>query len=143
MQEELDEAAALGFRVITGSPLAPALVILLERVATPPDTYQYQLVATSRFSTLLEEMNEATAQGYRLLPQTFSEHAVSFRGDEVVVLLERSPGGSQGYEYRLLPATGSSFPHTEITQAVGDGFVIAGLVSRGGQHMVVMEREVG
>ena len=69
-------------------------------------------------------------------------HGQSFRGDDVVVLLERSPGDGQGYEYRLLAASsGTSFPQTEATQARGDGCVIAGLVSRGGQHMMVMERE--
>ena len=72
MQEELHQVAALGFRVISSSPLAGGeLVIFLERVATPPDTYQYELLATSRFSTLLEEVNAATAQGARLLPRSF------------------------------------------------------------------------
>ena len=41
-------------------------------------------------------------------------------------------GDGQGYEYRLLAASsGTSFPQTEVTQARGDGCVIAGLVSRG------------
>ena len=42
MEEELGQAAALGFRIISGSPTSGnKMAILLERVATPPDTYQY------------------------------------------------------------------------------------------------------
>ena len=44
MQEELSEAAALGFRIVVGSPTsADEMVILLERVATPPDVYSYPI----------------------------------------------------------------------------------------------------
>ena len=61
MQDELDEAAALGFRIVTGSPTSgDEIVIFLERVTTPPDTYQYQLLATSRTGTMQRELEEAT-----------------------------------------------------------------------------------
>ena len=71
MEEELAEAAALGFRIVTGSPTSGnEMALLLERVATPPDTYEYQLLATTRTSTMQEELAEAAAEGFRLLPRT-------------------------------------------------------------------------
>ena len=43
MQDELNEVAAQGFRIITGSPTSGnEMAIFLERSAEPPDTYEYQ-----------------------------------------------------------------------------------------------------
>ncbi len=142
MQEELEQAAALGFRIVTGSPTSgKEMALFLERLATPPDTYEYQLLATTKSSTMQEELDEAAAQGFRLLPRTLISKARRFGGDEVIVVLERSPGESDPqYEYQLLATSRTSTLQTEVTQALEGGFTIAGLVSRG-EHMVIMERE--
>ena len=51
MEEELDEAAALGFRVVLGAPSSgDEVVLFLQRAVEPPDTYDYRLIATSRSS---------------------------------------------------------------------------------------------
>lgn len=143
MQEELEEAAALGFRIVTGSPTSGnEMAILLERMATPPDTYQYRLLATTRTSTMQEELSEAAAEGFRLLPTTLISKSRRFGGDEIIVMLERSPTESdQGFEYRLIATNFTGTMQTEITQALDAGFTISGLVSRG-EHMVIMERQV-
>ena len=142
MQEELDSAAALGFRVVTGSPTSGTeIALLLERVATPPDTFQYLLLATSRTSTMETELTEASRRGFRLLPQTMISKSQRFGGDEVVVVLERSPGRTeQDFEYQLLATNRTSTLQTEVTQLLDAGYTVAGLVSRG-EHMVIMERE--
>ena len=41
MQEKLDEAAKLGFRVVTGSPASNEIVFFLERAAEPSNPYAY------------------------------------------------------------------------------------------------------
>ena len=51
MEEELDAAALLGFRVVSGAPTSgDEMVFFLERAVEPPDTYRYMLLATSRTS---------------------------------------------------------------------------------------------
>ena len=141
MQEELNEAAALGFRIVVGSPTsADEMVLLLERVATPPDVYRYQLLATSNTRTMQEELDEAASRGFRLLPSTMISKSSMWGSDELVVVLERSPGEVLRYEYRLLATNRTATLQTEVTQARAEGFDIHGLVSRG-EHIVIMGRE--
>jgi hypothetical protein len=105
MQAELDEAAAAGFRIVAGSPAAAEMVLFLERVTEPPDTYTYRLLATSRTSTMERELNDAAAEGFRLLPQTAMAHASTTRRllggasapNEVVVVMERGPRAETRY----------------------------------------------
>ena len=143
MQEELDEAAALGFRIVAASPTSgDEMAVFLERVATPPETYEYLLLATSRTSTMQEEVTDAAARGFRLLPRTLISKRQIFGDDEIVVILERAPNvNGPRYEYRLLATTFTSTLQGEVTQLVSGGYTIAGLVSRD-EHMVIMEREV-
>ena len=141
MQEELSEAAALGFRIVVGSPTsADEMVILLERVATPPDVYSYQLLATTNTNTMQEELDEAASRGFRLLPSTMISKSSMWGGDELVMVLERSPGEVLRYEYRLLATSRTATLQNEVTQARAEGFDIRGLVSRG-EHIVIMGRD--
>lgn len=141
MQKELTEAAAKGFRVAVGSPTSGTeMAILLERVAQPPDTYKYRLLATTRTGTMQKELNDAAKEGFRLLPRTMIAKPQMIGGVEIVVLLERSPKQENRYEYKLLATNLTSTLQKEITDAQAAGFVLAGMVSRG-EHMVIMEKE--
>jgi len=145
MQAELEEVASKGFRVVVGSPTSGSeMAILLERVAEPPNTYQYILLATTRTGTMQKELNESAALGYRLLPRTMiSKVDVSpFGGVEIVVLLEKAPNSTKQYNYRLLATTLTSTLQKEITEALAEGYTLAGMVSRD-EHMVIMEKESG
>lgn len=141
MQEELNEAAALGFRVVVGSPTSSdEMVLLLERVASPPDVYRYQLLATSNTDTMQQELDDAASRGFRLLPSTMISKSSMWGGDELVVVLERSPGEVLRYEYRLLATSRTATLQDEVTQSRAEGFAIHGLVSRG-EHIVIMGRD--
>ena len=142
MQKELDEAAAQGFRVVTGSPTSMSeWAVLLERVATPAAPYVYKLLATTKIATMRKELNEAAAEGYRLLPRTMTSKE-GFLSVEVVMLVEKAPDSDRRYEYRLYATTSEKKMRAEIEKAEAEGFTLAGMVSRG-QHMVIMEREYG
>jgi hypothetical protein len=142
MQKELDEAAAQGFRVVTGSPTSMSeWAVLLERVADPSAPYRYRLLATTKISTMRKELNEAAAEGYRLLPRTMTSKE-GFLSVEVVMLVEKSPNSDKRYEYRLYATTSEKKMRAEIEKAEAEGFTLAGMVSRG-EHMVIMEREYG
>ncbi len=81
MQKELDEASAAGYRIVSGSPTSGSeMAVILEKVATPPDNYQYMLLATSKTSTMQKELQEAAAEGFRLLPSTMIAKNQMFGG---------------------------------------------------------------
>ncbi|MET0624468.1 MAG: hypothetical protein ABW250_15915 [Pyrinomonadaceae bacterium] len=140
MQKELDEAAAQGFRVAFGSPTSTTeMALLMERVAEPSAPYSYRLLATTKISTMRKELNEAAAEGYRLLPRTMISKD-SFLTMEIIMLVEKAPNSDTRYEYRLYATTSEKKMRAEVEKAEAEGFRLAGMVSRG-EHMVIMERE--
>src|SRR5215207_2806375 len=74
MQKELDEASGQGFRIISAASSCgqSEMVLFLERVTQPPDTYRYRLLATSRTSTMEKELNQAAQEGFRLLARAIT-----------------------------------------------------------------------
>jgi hypothetical protein len=141
MQKELDEASAQGFRIISAASSCgqSEMVLFLERVAQPPDTYKYRLLATTRTSTMEKELNQAAQEGFRLLPRTITAKE-GFLSNEIVSVLELVPKSSKRYQYRLLATSRTSTLQKEVAQAEADGFVLVGLVGRG-ENMVIMEKE--
>ena len=140
MQEELNEASAAGYRVVVGSTTnGDEMALILEKVATPPQNYEYMLLATSRTSTMQKELEEAAGQGFRLLPSTMIAKNQMFGDPEIVVVLEKMPAADQNYDYLLLATTLTSTLQKEMTQAMEEGYEVVGMVSRG-EHMVILER---
>ncbi|MBI1956010.1 MAG: hypothetical protein HYS38_06410 [Acidobacteria bacterium] len=144
MQDEINEVAAQGFRIMVGSSTGGVeMVLLLERVAIPPEVFSYLLLATTKSSTMQKELTETAAKGFRLLPRTMisKEKTFSLVGEgEVVVFMERPPRPDKQYDYRLLATARTGTLQKEITEALADGYVLAGLVNHG-EHMVIMEKE--
>jgi len=139
MQKELDEAAGHGFRIITGSPTSGSeMALFLERIAQPPDIYQYKLLATTKTSTMQKELDIESEKGFRLLTETMIAKK-GFLSVEIVVILEKTPVVDKYYKYLLLATSRTSTLQKEVTEARKEGYVISGMVSRG-EHMVIMEK---
>lgn len=172
LQKELSRAATAGYRVVAASKAYeyfPDFLILLERVAEPPATYQYLVVATYRASTFEKELREAGAVGFRLLPHTMMvtppEQIGELGGQEIFAVMEKAPNSTNEYEYRVV-VTSTEYDYnprtetvdvsthkgqleTEILRAVLEGYTVTGMVSRGDekiwgtvhvQHIVVAEK---
>ena len=140
MQKELDRAASAGFRIIGSSPTGGTeMVAILEKVATPPQNYEYFLLATSRTSTMQKELNEAAERGFRLMPKTIISKEQVLGGVEIVLLMEKAPGRTQHYRYLLLATSRTSTMQKEMAQAADDGHEVVGMVSRG-EHIVILEK---
>jgi hypothetical protein len=141
MQKELDEVASQGFRIIVGAQggSQSEMVLFLERVATPPDTYKYKLLATTKTSTMEKELNQAASEGYRLLARAILAKE-GLLSNEVITILELAPRSDKKYNYRLLATSRTSTLQKEVSQAEADGYVLVGLVGRG-ENMVIMEKE--
>jgi hypothetical protein len=118
------------------------MAIFLQRVASPPNTYKYKLLATSRTGTMQKELNEAAAGGYRLMPSTMISKKAMMGGVEIVCVMELSPSSAKRYDYRLLATSKTGTLQKEALEAQEAGYVLVGMVSRG-EHMVIMEKESG
>ena len=140
MQRELDEAAAAGYRILTGSPTSGfEMALVLEKVATPPHTYKYLLLATTLTGTMQREVDEAASEGFRLLPATMISKTGFFGDQEIVMIMEKSPNSSRRYQYMLLATVFTSTLQAEMAQAVAYGYEVVGMVSRD-EHIVILER---
>lgn len=140
MANEINEVAKEGFRVRMASADSDSgrMELLLERVATPPDVYQYQLVATASAKTKEKEMNAAAAAGFRLVPNTFmSKKGITVFNTESVVLMEKDPKSAATFEYKMVTALRSSNLEKDLKAAAAEGWVMRDLA----YGEVVMERE--
>lgn len=142
MQKELTAAASAGYRILAGSRTSSTEVaFIMEKVAAPPDVYEYYLLATTRTSTMQKELNEQAARGFRLLPRTMTEKQQTFGPAEILMVMEKSPGVQHHFQYRLLATTLTGTMQKELAQSTADGYVVVGLVSRD-EHIVVLEKPV-
>lgn len=134
MQQEIDEAAAHGFRVVAASPTdGDEAIVLLERST---GKYEYRLLAASRTETLQREINEAAEAGYRLV-----KRGVARKGDELIVLMEKGPEPPARSEYQVLSTERTGTLQKEIRQASLDGYTLIALAKKGG-HIAILERGV-
>jgi hypothetical protein len=94
MQKELQEAADAGFEYRDQTVFKSAfggqeVVCILERdTAGTPNSYDYQLLATTKTSTLEKELREAGAAGYEVVGMTVSKTAMG--GKELVAIARRA-----------------------------------------------------
>lgn len=93
MQEEAQEAADAGYRykgqtVFSSMFGGDEVVLILERdVEVPPEPYEILLLATSKTSTMQEELTEAGDAGFEFVG--FTVGSTAFRGNEVVSIMRR------------------------------------------------------
>lgn len=114
------------------SSIATALLVLgvSALVNAQEAADKYLLLATERTQTMQHEIDQAAAQGFRVVA------ASPTTGDEAVVLLERTTGR---YEYRLLAATRPVTLQREINDAAGAGYrLIKNAVARKGDELIVL-----
>tara|TARA_B100001123_G_scaffold278658_2_gene310196 strand:- start:9358 stop:9966 length:609 start_codon:yes stop_codon:yes gene_type:complete len=130
--------------------LAVTVSLLLQPAASPSlaqvtETNDYLLLATSRTSTMQNEMQEAAAQGYVFLGLMGGE--TSFGGSEVVVIMKRLyTEETARYDYRLMATTKTSTMENELQEAGDSGYVYKGhTVFRttfgGDEAVVILERD--
>ncbi len=131
MQKELSEAAAMGFRVVAGSPTSGTeMALFLERQASPQNPYRHKVLATTRTRTMERELNESAREGFKLLPNTMLAKKGMLTGLEIVVVLELPPTSTYSYSYKLLATTRTRTLQKEVTEAQADGFKLVGMVSQ-------------
>ena len=112
----------------------------------PSAEYDYLLLATSKTSTMQNEMQEAAESGYVFVGVMGGDTALG--GSEVVVVMERRPGAAAPqFEYRLLATSKTSTMQNELQEAGDAGFSFRGQTvfgSRfgGDEPVVILERSL-
>ena len=110
-------------QLTAGGVLVAAAVLLAAAPAAAQS--DYKVLATNRTSTMQKEMQEAAAAGYRFVDVMGGE--TSFGGNEVVVMMGRSPGaGEKRFRYRLLATSKTSTMQKELQEASDAGFEFKG-----------------
>lgn len=126
-EKEVNGAAAQGFKLMMSctSDGGGRIQALMERVATPPDTFQYRMVATFSEKTGDKEMNAAAAEGFRVVPHTaMIKKGLTVFNVNAVVIMEKPPGTKGTFEYRTISAIKTSTFHRELKAAVDEGWKV-------------------
>jgi hypothetical protein len=149
MEKEMNDAAKSGLRfgaVMGGDTAAGGkeVVVVMKKADPPGPGFEYRLLATSKTSTMLKELQLAADTGYQFVGQTVFESL--FGGREVVCILEREQGrrGESGYEYTLVATSRTSTLQKELLVAASNGYELVGLTvaqtALGGAELVTILR---
>jgi hypothetical protein len=92
LQQELDRASRAGFRLVGQTVFqtefgGPEVIAVMERDINGSELWDYELLATTRTSTMERELRDAGRQGFAL--RGLSVGITAFGGPEVVAILER------------------------------------------------------
>lgn len=150
MEKEMNAASEAGFRYTTvmGGETSfggSEVVVLMQRSsgASKP-RFAYRLLATSKTSTMQQELQKASDDGYQYVGQTVFETA--FGGQEVVCLLERDKDAATAvkYEYRLVATKRTSTLEKEIASSGAGGYQVLGMTVGetllGGKELIAITR---
>jgi len=125
--KEINIAAGLGFRLMMScaSDDGSRIQALMERAATPPDVFQYRMVATFSQKTGDKEMNAAATDGFRVVPHTaMVKKGMTIFNVNNVVIMEKAPKAPELFEYRTIGAVKTSTFHRELKAAVDEGWKV-------------------
>jgi hypothetical protein len=136
-------------RVSFWHALFPTTVALVALCALAPaaiaQEVEYRLLATSKTSTMEQEMNDAAERGYQFGDVMGGQTA--FGGKEVVVIMTKNPEVKPGrFRYKLLAAQKTSTMQRELQSAGDDGYFFKGQTvfetMFGGKEVVsILERD--
>ena len=147
----MNEAADAGFvfsHVMGGDTAMGGKEVVTVMVKNPTGNAKkrYQLLATSKTSTMQKEMQAMGDEGFEMRGQTVFES--TFGGREVAVIMELdSTKKAQRIEFRLLSTSKTSTMQKELTEAGKEGFALTGLTvgktALGGNEIVSVMRRLG
>jgi len=136
LEKELNAAGQLGFQVKMSTAAGNKVEVLMER-PEPSGTFQYRVVSTFRKKTGEQEMNDAAAGGFRVVPHTFlNKSGLTAYDVSAVVIMEKVANVASLYEYKSIGALNTPILDKELKAAVSEGWTAVGLRYAG----VVLER---
>ncbi len=141
----VNEIADAGYRIV--SVARGEETVLLERLATPPHTYQYMVRPFSvKPRQLKMQLEGSDLFGFRV--HRHSLYSSSRRGGGwiditaayIPLVLERSPGHPKHYQYHVLINEKIPILQIELTRASEQGYHVLGLIGGAEKPTVLLER---
>jgi hypothetical protein len=122
------------------------VLVLSQTAAFAVDSvrFSFQVLGTTKTSTMEKEMNEAAQAGFSF--QSVMGGETAFGGKEVIVIMGRNPATASRKAYRLFAATKTSTLEKEMQNAAETGYEYKGQTifesAFGGREVcVIMERD--
>jgi hypothetical protein len=94
------------------------------------------VLGTTRTSTLQKELDEVAAEGFRLAPSTVFAKKTMFKGDEIVVAVEKASNSKASYQYLVLSTQLQGTLEVEIEQARAEGYELRRTITRSDHPLV-------
>lgn len=135
----------INWRIVMKSKILALAILILgsasfsfgqEKLESNP---KYKLLATTRTSTMQKELDEVSAQGYRVKAGSPTS------GTEIVVFLEREATAKKPYKYKLLATSRTGTMQKELNEMANVGYrlIPSTMVSKkwifGGEIVMLME----
>src|SRR6476646_7148294 len=115
-----------------------AALLLFTSLAFAQKAPEYQLLATSRTSTMEKEINQMAAQGYRLVGTMGGD---THEGEIIVTMRKLSEGDDKDrFQYKLLATSRTGTMQRELQEAADQGYEYAGVMARD-EVMIILERD--
>jgi Domain of unknown function (DUF4410) len=138
VESKLNELAGQGFRItdlrVTGNKSAD---VTMEKTAAPPETYHYMVVHAILAGNVQKNMNNAAAEGYRLV-----RHTVAMLGG-ITLIMEKPPAADAAkHEYRVSSSMRDSNAEKHLVEDQQKGFVLVEGEKRQGMNVVVTEKAI-
>jgi hypothetical protein len=162
LEKELNEAAANGYRISRagpgrvhnplannllsgGSVDASGAIITMEKVPIGSANYQYRVFRLFvRLSSWERDINEAAAQGFRVVPGygTFKIHLGAVLGttETLITIMEKAPGTSDVTRYVVAEARQMGDLEREVNQHFADGYAMVYVGQFHALHAALMEK---
>jgi len=138
VENKLNELADQEFRIadsrVTGGRSAEAM---MEKAATPPGTYHYMVVHATLARNVQKNMNNAAADGYRLV-----RHTVATLRSGLTLIMEKPPAADAAkLEYRVSCSWRDSNAEEHLVEDQQEGFVLVEAV-HAGQTWVLTQKAI-
>jgi hypothetical protein len=137
-EKKMNELASAGYRVtevrITGDKSAN---VTMDKIATPPQTYQYLLLRAFLIGNTQKNMNKAGAEGYRMVP-----HSAIFLGGYAAIMEKPPVPSGAKYEYRLSISIRQSNAEKHVAEDQQKGFVLVETAQFQDRSAVVSEKVI-
>src|SRR4051812_8965723 len=115
-----------------------AALLLCTSLASAQKSPEYQLLATSRTSTMEKEINDMAREGYQLAGTMGGD---THEGEIIVTMRKLSQGDDKDrFQYKLLATSRTGTMQRELQEAADQGYEYAGVMARG-EVMVILERD--
>jgi hypothetical protein len=136
VETRLNELAGQGFRIVdfrvAGNRSAN---VTMEKTASPAGTYHYMVVHAILAGNVQKNMNNAAAEGYRLVRHTVAMLA------GITLIMEKPPAENAGkYEYRVSSGMLMSNAEKHVVEDQQKGFVVVEAGKLGGINLVLTEK---